>query len=359
MEKDLTKVKDRIIDPKSTLLQAMKQMDRYDVKLLIVLYDGEFIGLISIGDIQRAIISNVSLNTPVKEIIRKNIKVAYVNDDFDDIKKIMIQERAECMPVLKDNKLVSVYFWSDIFPQERKNITFSHDIPVVIMAGGKGTRLKPITNVIPKPLVPIGEKPIMETIIDSFHKLGSQTFYASVNYKADMIKYYFDSIEHSYHIDYFIEDEPLGTAGSMYLLKDKIDTTFFVSNCDIVIDQDYSEIYNFHKENNYDISMVGAIKHYSIPYGTIETSENGEMISIKEKPELSFNINTGMYILEPQVLELITDNEFLHMTDLIERVKQIGGKVGVFPVSEKAWMDIGQWNEYQQTLKDFRKRFKG
>lgn len=358
MKANLKKLEGRIIKPSKTLLHAMQQMDANDIKLLIILQDKAFVGLISIGDIQRAIIHNISLDTKVKEVIRDNIKVAHINDDFDTIKEIMIQCRTECMPVLEDDELVDVYFWDDIFPEERHEKKFSFDIPVVIMAGGKGTRLKPITNVIPKPLVPIGEKPIMEIIIDSFHKLGSNSFYASVNYKSDMIKYYFNSIGHSYHIDYFIEDKPLGTAGSMYLLKDKIDTTFFVSNCDIVIDQDYLEIYNFHKSHMYDITMVAAVKHYSIPYGTIETGENGEMLSMEEKPELSFKINTGMYILEPHILKSIPDNEFLHITDLIEKVKHNGGKIGVFPISEKAWMDIGQWNEYQQTLKDFEKRFK-
>ncbi len=358
MKANLKRLEGRIIEPTKTLLHAMQQMDENDIKLLIILKDKTFVGLVSIGDIQRAIINNISLDTNVKEVIRDNIKVAHANDDFATIKEVMIQYRTECMPVLEDNKLVEVYFWDDIFPEERKENKFPSDVPVVIMAGGKGTRLKPLTNVIPKPLVPIGEKPIMEIIIDSFHKLGSKNFYASVNYKADMIKYYFDSIKHSYHIDYFIEDKPLGTAGSMYLLKDKINTTFFVSNCDIVIDQDYREIYDFHKENNYDISMIAALKHYSIPYGTIETGKNGEMISMKEKPELSFKINTGMYILEPHVLKSIPDNEFLHITDLIEKVKKNGGKIGVFPISEKAWMDIGQWNEYQQTLKDFEKRFR-
>ncbi|MBD3796815.1 MAG: nucleotidyltransferase family protein [Campylobacterales bacterium] len=358
MNIDLKKLVGRIIEPTKTILQAMKQMDENDIKLLIILEEDIFVGLISIGDIQRAIIKNISLDSNLKDVIRTNIKVAHIEDDFNAIKEVMIEYRTECMPVLDGGKLVDIYFWDDVFPEERKINKFPSDIPVVIMAGGKGTRLKPITNVIPKPLVPIGDKPIMEIIIDSFHKLGSNTFYASVNYKADMIKYYFDSIEHSYHIDYFIEDRPLGTAGSMYLLKDKIHSTFFVSNCDIVIDQDYREIYDFHKKNNYDISMIAAVKHYSIPYGTIETGENGEMISMKEKPELNFKINTGMYLLEPHVLQFIPDNEFLHITDLIEKVKENGGKIGVFPVSEKAWMDIGQWAEYQQTLKEFEKRFK-
>ena len=156
-----------------------------------------------------------------------------------------------------------------------------------------------------------------------------------------------------YHLDYFIEDKPLGTAGSMYLLKDKIHTTFFVSNCDIIIDQDYREMYNFHKENGYAISMIAAVKHYSIPYGTIDSGENGEMISLKEKPELTFKINTGMYILEASVLKDMPRNTFYNITDLINDYLKRGEKVGVYPVSEKSWLDMGQFEALQETLKKF------
>ena len=219
------------------------------------------------------------------------------------------------------------------------------------MAGGKGTRLKPLTNIIPKPLLPIGEKTILETIMDKFMDIGCSAFYLSVNYKADSIRHYFDTLErNNYTISYFKEDKPLGTIGSLFLLKRIINQTFFISNCDIIIEEDYSEIYKYHKANSNEITIVAALKHYPIPYGTIETGENGKLITLTEKPELTFKINSGMYILEPHLLLEIPNNSFYHITDLIEKVKKRKGQIGVFPVSEKSWKDIGNWSEYKEMI---------
>jgi NDP-sugar pyrophosphorylase family protein len=218
------------------------------------------------------------------------------------------------------------------------------------MAGGKGTRLKPITNILPKALIPIGESTILEHIMDRFAGIGCLNFHLSVNYKADMIRHYFKALNHpDYKISYFEEEKPLGTVGSLYLLKGKINQTFFISNCDIIIEEDYGEIYNYHKENKNEITIVAALKHYPIPYGTIETGNNGILLSLSEKPELTFKINSGMYILEPHLINDIPENTFYHITDLIDKVKSEGGKVGVFPVSENSWQDIGDWDEYLST----------
>ena len=138
----------------------------------------------------------------------------------------------------------------------------------------------------------------------------------------------------------------MGTAGSLSLLKGKVNETFFVSNCDIIIEQDYSEILDFHRANQNEISIVAALKHYPIPYGTIESCEGGKLVNITEKPELTFKINSGMYILEPHLLEEIPKNQFFHITHLIEKIHQRRGNLGVFPVSEKSWKDIGEWDEY-------------
>lgn len=222
----------------------------------------------------------------------------------------------------------------------------------MIMAGGQGSRLKPITNIIPKPLIPIGDKPIIEIIIDKFSTLGVSNFYLSVNYKQEMIRFYFEGVENkSYNLNYFVEPYPLGTGGSLHLLKDKISSTFFVSNCDIIIDQDYYDIYDYHTSNKNELTIVAALRLMQIPYGTLESGENGELLALKEKPELTFMINTGMYILEPHLLNEIPENTFFHITDLIEKVKERRGRVGVFPVSEGAWMDIGEWKEYNKTMK--------
>jgi dTDP-glucose pyrophosphorylase len=337
-----------LIERECQLIQALKRMDELKKKLLIVSDNRKPYNLISIGDIQRAILDGLPLQTSIANILRKEITVCHVDDEIKFIKSTMLKFRTEFMPLVDDSREIKkVIFWEDLFSGKYRNHDNLLDLPIVIMAGGMGTRLKPITNIIPKPLVPIGDKPIIEIIVDRFVQMGASKFYFSVNYKADMIKYYFDQIkDRSYGIEYFTEDKPLGTAGSIHLLKDKIKEPFFVSNCDILIDEDYQEIYRYHKENRNELTVVAAIKNYSIPYGTLEFEEGGVLRKLTEKPDLNFFVNTGMYILEPHLIKEIPENEFFHITHLIEKIKDRGGKVGVFPVSEGAWKDIGEWNEY-------------
>jgi dTDP-glucose pyrophosphorylase len=339
--------RNRVIQSSETILIALKKMDALDKKLLIVMKDNKFSGLLSAGDIQRAVIQNKPLETKVNKVLRKNIRIAIPNDNLDMIKKMMFDYRMELCPVVNtENEIVKIYFWEDVFRNEEPQPLKKFNLPVVIMAGGFGSRLKPLTNVLPKPLIPIGKKTIIEQIFQRFSKHGSNNFFLSVNFKAELIEYYLNSQNLSCNIEYFKENKPMGTAGSLSLLNGKINETFFVSNCDIIIEQDYSEILDYHKKNNNDITIVAALKHYPIPYGTIITSENGKLESLTEKPELTFKINSGMYILEPHLLKEVPEDEFFHITHLIEKIQQRGGKIGVFPVSEKSWIDIGEWDEY-------------
>ena len=227
---------------------------------------------------------------------------------------------------------------------------------VVIMAGGKGTRLRPLTNVLPKPLIPIGEQTMMEDIMDRFVECGCQNFYVSVNYMADFMRHYFDNFsKHDYHIEYFQEDKPLGTAGSLHLLKGKINDTFFVSNCDSILDEDYGEIFKYHRDNKNEITVVSVMKSIYIPYGTLQTGEGGLLTSIQEKPELTFQINTGMYILEPHLLKEIPSDRVYHITYMIDKLVKEGRRVGVYPVNEGSWTDIGNWDEYMKYIKKYEK----
>lgn len=358
MSEVIEKIKERIIKANHSVLQALQLMDKLMVKLLFVFRDNDFIGLLSIGDLQRAIIKNRSLETVVTEIMRADITVAYIDESIDEIKKKMLEFRTECMPVLdRNNKLMNVYFWQELFSSVEQRVKVKLDVSVVIMAGGKGTRLKPLTNIIPKPLIPIGEKPIIEVIIEKFCHYGIGDFFISVNYKHELIKFYFDNLESkNYNLHYIQEKDFSGTAGSLSLLKGKIDKTFFVSNCDILIEDDYSEIYNYHVNNKNAITIVASLKHFKIPYGTLESGENGELTAFQEKPELTYMINTGMYLLNPKVLEKIPDDKFYHITDLINDLKKQGEKIGVFPVSEKSWFDMGEWPEYQKVIENYNAR---
>ena len=337
-----------IIGAQDSILSALKQMDSINKKLLVVYSENKFKGLLSIGDIQRAIISNIPLDIAVSHIIRKNITIAHIDQSEKEIKELMLKYRMEFCPVIDySGNMVRLIMWEELFQNEAPFSTEKFDLPIVIMAGGQGTRLKPLTNIIPKPLIPIGEKTFMEDIMDRFVKCGSNNFYVSVNYKADVIKHYFSTLrDSSYRINYFQENVPLGTAGSLTLMRDKIHTTFFVSNCDIIINEDYSQILKYHKENKNELTVVAALKNYPIAYGVLYTKENGLLDSIVEKPDLTFKINTGLYILEPNLLDEIPEGQFYHITSLIDKLRKENRRIGVFPVSEKSWIDVGNWNEY-------------
>ena len=346
----------RRITINDTLLHALKQMDAERVKMLLVFSGEQFVSILTIGDIQRAIIKHVAMDSPIAsivEIIQQDKYYAKPTDTENEIKEIILSMRTECMPVVDDDRrLVNIYFWNDFFdeqplPPVRQKI----DLPVVIMAGGKGTRLKPITNVIPKPLVPVGDKTILEVIMDQFEGIGCHKFYMSVNYKADMMIYYLSQLDHKYDIEFFMEDKPLGTIGSVSLLKDKITTPFFVSNCDSINEQDYRDVWDYHVHNNNDMTIVTMLKSFKIPYGVIETGEDGLMTALKEKPEQTYQVNTGVYILNPELIDEIPEGKFFHITHLMEKVKARGGRVGCFPVSEQSWKDMGEWKEYLKMIK--------
>lgn len=347
----IAKIEPRIISPDRSLLTAMKQMDAGGFKTLFVFSDDLFEGLLTIGDIQRAIIKNVALAARVSTILDKNKVYGFISEPEDEIRNKMRRLRAEVMPILDDDhNLVDVWFWSDLFSKSDAPRREMIDIPVIIMAGGKGTRLKPLTNVIPKPLVPIGDKTILEEIMDRFESIGCHSFYMSVNYKAEMMHFYLNQLEHKYDIEFFEEDKPLGTIGSVSLLKGKLKTPFFVSNCDIIIDQDYRDVYDYHIENHNDLTLVTAVKSLRIPYGVIETGEDGLMVGLKEKPELTYMINTGLYLLNPDCIDEIPEGEVFHITQLIDRIKEQKGRVGCFPVSERSWRDMGEWQEYLKMI---------
>ena len=285
-------IKSRTLSPSASLLDAMKTMDTQKVKTLFV-FDGErFEGLLTLGDIQRAIIKNIALTEPVSRILNKKKVYGYVTEGEDVIKEKIRRMRAEVMPILDEKgELVDVWFWSDLFKKTELVQREQINLPVVIMAGGKGT-----------------------------------------------------------DVSFFEEDKPLGTIGSVALLKGMIDTPFFVSNCDIVIDQDMRDVYDYHCENHNDLTIVTAVKSFRIPYGVIETGEDGLMTALKEKPELTYMINTGVYILNSGCIDEIPQGEFFHITQLMEKIKTRGGRVGCFPVSEHAWKDMGEWQEYLKMI---------
>lgn len=345
------------VDVSDSILNTLKKMDELGMKLLVVNEEGKFKSLISIGDIQRAVIKGTDLQQSIKGILRDEITICHDDQTDEEIEESMIHNRAEFMPVLDTNNNISrLVFWEDII----HNVDTPSNViqaPVVIMAGGKGTRLRPLTNIIPKPLIPVGDKPIIEIIMETFGSYGIRKYFVIVNYKASMIKSYIEGLDNKEReISIIKEENEYGTCGSLTMLRGKIETSFFMTNCDTILDQDLSEVYNFHKENSNELTIIGALKHYPIPYGMIEFEEGGKFIGITEKPELTLAVNSGTYILEPHLLEEVPENRFFHITELISNITSRKGKVGVFPVSERSWLDIGEWAEYNRTQQFIAKR---
>lgn len=336
-------VKDFLIDENATMIEAMELLDKVAKKVLFVVRVGRFVAAITDGDIRRWILRKGNLEAQVKDIANYNPKYIYEKDKMS-AKEFMCNNAIEALPILNnENDIVSVVLWNDEIKRQ-KNLK----VPVVIMAGGLGTRLYPYTKVLPKPLIPIGEVPIAELIINRFHDYGNNQYYLVVNHKKNMIKAYFNEIEKSYEINFIDEDQPLGTGGGLSLLKGRINSTFILTNCDILIEEDYEKIYDYHKKEKNLVTMVCSLKNIKIPYGVIQINDTGEIEEMKEKPKFSFFTNTGMYIVESRVIEELEDNKAIGFPDIIDKYKRAGEKIGVYPISENSWLDMGQLEEMEK-----------
>ena len=345
-----------LVGTAATVLEAMRQLEDTAQKILFVVADGGYlVGSLTDGDIRRWILADGDLQDPIENVCNKEPYRVEEGYELSFVRRLMVEKTVGCVPVVREtNQVVDLLFWEHVFTDGSEHkpprpIPF----PVVIMAGGKGTRLDPFTRVLPKPLIPLGEKTVIERIIDSFLRYGVSTFYLSVNNKSRIIKSFFEELSPPYTVKYIEEDSPLGTAGSLSNLRDSVDGSVIVTNCDIILDTDYAELVEFHQRSENDITIVGSLKNYHIPYGICEIANGGTLLKLTEKPEYNFLVNTGMYVLRAESLRLIPEGELFHMTDLIDRVKETGGRVAVFPVSDKAWLDTGEWAEYRKALRQF------
>jgi len=346
-------MKDIIVNPDITIRQAMKKLSQSGEKCLVIVDEkNTLLGTLSDGDLRKAILNGSKMNNSIHNIFQPKptmlISGKYSNDEA---RKLFTKNKFDLIPVVDEmGKLLDVLLWDEIFKNGEKNQKEKLNVPVVIMAGGKGTRMEPFTKVLPKPLVPIHDKPIIEHIIDSFTDVGVHEFVLTVNYKARIMKAFFEELNPDYTV-YFIEEKtPLGTAGSLKFLENKFDYPFLVTNCDIIIKTDYVDLYKFHQKNDYDITLVASMKNYIIPYGTCELNGEGNLKRINEKPEYDFLVNTGLYVLNPNVMKLIPEGKLYHITHLIDDAKKDGKRIGVYPIADDAWIDVGQWAEYQKAV---------
>ena len=333
-----------------TVVEAMSKIDGHaaEAGLVFLVDDSEsLIGCITDGDIRRWILRGGELNAPAVDVMHKN-PIYLSIDEKANAKALMLEKNITAVPIIDgDNKVVDIVLSREVSKIKNKKKSLK-GVPVVIMAGGKGTRLYPFTKILPKPLIPIGDTPIVERIIDCYVEYGIDEYYMTVNYKKGMLRSYFNDLEPQYKVKFVEEDKPLGTGGSIKLIDKKFDKPLFVTNCDALIRADYADIYEHHIRCGNDITMVVALKNITVPYGVVNSGENGELLSMEEKPTLSYFINTGMYVINPETIELIPDDTMFHMTHLVEKVMKQGGKVGTYPISEDSFLDMGEFEEMKR-----------
>ncbi|MCG4662742.1 NTP transferase domain-containing protein [[Clostridium] innocuum] len=336
-----------IIPFDASILETMRLINTNGKGIAYICKRMRLKGVVTDGDIRRHILKDGNLDLPINLIANRSPKVLFKDDNIDT--HVFMQENnITSVPILNEEKeIVSIDFLYG-----KKAYFFDEvEIPVVIMAGGKGTRLHPYTEILPKPLIPIGTKTITERILDSFKSFGSNEFYMIVNYKKEFIKAYFADKKNQYNIQFIEENTFMGTGGGLKLIEDKLETDFVLSNCDILVDIDISDVYKFHKKNKNLVTIVGVTKKMVIPYGVLKSE--GEKILIQEKPEYTFMTNSGIYILHPHIFDYINEGAFIHITDIIKKCTDAGEKIGIYPISEKSWMDMGQLDE----LEKMRERF--
>jgi len=348
-----------LISENKSIIEALRLLDETAEKVLFVVdSDSKLLGAVTDGDIRRYLLSGQCMENDISTVYNRKPKYLSEKECTDEnLKKMFLKNKIEVIPIIDDRQqVISIATWDKVFGGKNKTRLNKRriNVPVVIMAGGKGTRLDPFTKILPKPLIPIGDKPIIEVIMDKFHEFGMMDFYVTLNHKSKMIKAYFEEFKTKYKIKYIDEEKPLGTAGGLKYLPPEVAGVIFVTNSDIIIEGDYAKILKFHKENKNEITIVASVKNYNIPYGVCEIGNGGILQKIKEKPNLSFLVNTGMYVLNSSALNLIPDGEFYHITQLIEDIKCSGKRVGVFPISENAWMDVGEWDKYKEALVKFK-----
>ena len=346
-------MKDLVVLPNITIKQALKKLSKGGEKCLVVVdKNNTLLGTLSDGDLRKTILKGSRISDAITSVYQSKPTVLVKGDyRLGQAKDLFIKKKYDLIPII-DNKgmLIDILVWEKVFKNGEKKQYRNLNVPVVIMAGGRGTRMEPFTKVLPKPLIPIHEKPVIEHIIEQFTAVGANKFILTVNYKAQIMKAFFEELNPDYSVDFLEEKEPLGTGGSLKFLEGKYNESILVTNCDIIIKTNYIDLFEFHQKNNYDITLVASMKNYTIPYGTCELNGEGHLKQINEKPEFDFLVNTGLYVLNPDVLRLIPEGKMYHITQLIDDAKKDGMQVGVYPIDDDSWIDVGQWAEYQKAV---------
>ncbi len=334
--------------PDTTIREAMKLMDSSSLETILVIDEGKkLLGLVTDGDIRRSILNSMESSDKIGKIMNRNFTALHYSKPFEDIVNTMKKYCFKQIPLVDDNKrVIDIVLLRDIITDDYR------DNYVVLMAGGTGSRLKPLTNAMPKPMLKVGDKPILEIIINQFKSQGFKNFIISISYLADIVEGYFgDGSNYGVNIKYIRETKRLGTAGCIRHAEPYLDKPFYVMNGDLLTRINFEDMLNYHAENEFDITMGLRKYEYQIPYGVMETQ--GDCITgLVEKPVVSCTINAGVYCLDPKIIGLIPEDEHFDITTLVEKCIQKGAMVGGYDINDY-WIDIGQIEEYNKANMDY------
>ncbi len=337
-----------IVNPNQTLLDTMKIIDESSLQFAVVVDEKErLLGTVTDGDIRRGILRGKGLDVSITSIMNSNPTSAIRGHKQYKYKRLMKSKMLKQLPIVDEsNRLIDILFIDKFNKTANKNT-------VVLMLGGLGTRLRPLTNEIPKPMLRVGNKPILETIIEGFKQYGYTRFIFSVNYKREVIKDYFQNGEaFDVTIEYIEEDKPMGTAGALSLIKNPPTDPFFVMNGDLLTQINFDQLMEFHIEHQSIATMCVREYEYQIPYGIIETIGT-DLVTIKEKPIHRSFVNAGIYVLNPDVFKFIPKDEFYDMPTLFDQLIKQNFKTSAFPIHEY-WLDIGQIDDFKKANTEFK-----
>ena len=347
--KDIQNIK---LSKNASIEEALKVIGDGAMQIaLIVDKSDKLIGTLTDGDIRRGLLKGLDLKSSIKSIIFKTPTIAKESDTKEMILKLAISKKLNQIPIIDESgKVIGIQEISQLVkPSEKKN-------KVILMVGGLGERLGSLTKDTPKPMLKVGNKSILETIVESFKGYGYTNIVMCLNYKSEIIQDYFgDGSEFGVNIEYILEEKRMGTAGALSLLKDNLKEPFFVMNGDLLTNVNFEKIHEFYLSNNAQALMCVREYESQVPYGVINI-ENTKIVSVEEKPTQKFFVNAGIYMLNPEVLKYIPKNEFYNMTTLFEKLIDKDKNIISFPI-DGYWLDIGRFEEYKKANEEYNEVF--
>ena len=336
----------------ATIKEALGIIDSGAMQIALVVDDNDkLLGTLTDGDIRRGILRGLDLDSSIETIVCKEPAIAKISSTKEEILKIALSKKLHQIPIVDDNGIVLDLKEIEelVEPKIKTN-------RVILMVGGLGTRLRPLTQDTPKPMLKVGNKPILQTIVEKFAEYGFVNITMCVNFNASIIRDYFgDGREFGVNIDYVLEEKRMGTAGALSLLKERPSEPFFVMNGDLLTNVNFEHILNYHMLNKATATMCVREYDYEVPYGVVKMNDN-KITAIAEKPVQKFFVSAGIYMLSPEILDLIPKNEFYDMPTLFEKLIKLSKNVISFPIREY-WLDIGRMEEYQRANEEYKEVF--